>query len=88
MYNYSLLETSCYYLIQEKADGPISLIKVNMDTDYCLFITRFGETEITEWRRKDDQIHEILELLTDDKVKVWQAAYYSNEDALYEDGEE
>ena len=43
MYNYSLLETSCYYLIQEKAEGPINLIKVNMDTDYCLFITRFGK---------------------------------------------
>ena len=88
MYNYSLLETSCYYLIQEKAAGPIALIKVNMDTDYCQFITRFGETEITEWKKKDDPIHEILELLSEDKVKVWQAAYYSNEDAFYEDGEE
>ncbi|MBZ5856285.1 hypothetical protein [Flavihumibacter profundi] len=88
MYSYSLLETNCYYLIQEKAEGPISLIKVNMDSDYCLFLTRFGETEITEWRRKDDTIHEILELLSDEKIKVWQAAYYSNEDAFYEDGEE
>ena len=52
MYNYSLLETSCYYLIQEKAAGPIALIKVNMDTDYCQFITRFGETEIAEAARE------------------------------------
>jgi len=88
MYNYSLLETSCYYLIQEKADGPVNLIKVNMDTDYCLFITRFGETEVTEWRKKEDPIQEILELLSEEKVKEWQAAYYSNEDAFYEDGEE
>lgn len=88
MYSYSLLETSCYYLIQELADGPIQLIKVNMDTDYCVFLTRFGETEMTEWRRKDDSIHEILELLSEDKVKIWQSAYYNNEDAYYDDGEE
>lgn len=87
MYSYSLLETSCYYLIQEKADGPVSLIKVNMDTDYCMFLTRFGETEVTEWKRKQDPIFEILELLSDDKVKEFQAAYY-NEDAFYEDGDE
>ncbi len=88
MYNYSLLETSCYYLIQEQQDGPISLIKVNLETDYCLFITRFGETETTEWRKKQDSINEILELLSEDKVKEWQSAYYSSEDAYYEDGEE
>ncbi|HEY8398391.1 MAG TPA: hypothetical protein VIK80_10640 [Flavihumibacter sp.] len=88
MYNYSLLETSCYYLIQEQQDGPISLIKVNLDTDYCMFITRFGDTETTEWKRKQDPIYEILELLTEEKVKEWQSAYYSSEDAYYEDGEE
>lgn len=88
MYNYSLLETSCYYLIQEQPEGSISLIKVNLETDYCLFITRFGETETTEWRKKQDSIHEILELLSEEKIKEWQAAYYSSEDAYYEDGEE
>ncbi len=88
MYNYSLLETSCYYLIQEQPEGPISLIKVNLETDYCLFITRFGETETTEWRKKQDSIHEILELLSEEKIKEWQAAYYSSEDVYYEDGEE
>lgn len=88
MYSYSLLETSCYYLIQEKAEGPIALIRVNIDTDYCMFITRFGETEQTEWKKKSDPIHEILELLGEEKVKEWQSSYYSNEDAYYEDGEE
>lgn len=68
-------------------DGPVSLIKVNMHTDYCMFITRFGETEVTEWKKKQDPIHEILELLSDDKVKEFQTTYYS-EDAFYEDGEE
>lgn len=88
MYSYSLLETSCHYLIQEKMEGPISLIKVNMDSDYCMFITRFGDTETTEWKRKGESIHEILELLSDEKVAEWQKAYYSNEDAFFEDGEE
>jgi hypothetical protein len=88
MYSYSLLETSCYYLIQEQEEGAINLIRVNMASDYCLFITRFGEAEQTEWKKKSDNIHEILELLSDEKVKEWQSTYYSNEDAFYEDSEE
>lgn len=85
MYSYALLEKGCYYLIEEKEESPISLIKITLESDHCLFITRFGETEITEWKRKTDPIFEIVELLDDNAVKEWETSYYSNEDAFYED---
>ncbi|MCO5237969.1 MAG: hypothetical protein M9933_17050 [Chitinophagaceae bacterium] len=85
MYSYALLETGCYYLIEEKEGSPISLIRVMLESDHCLFVTRYGETEMTEWKRKTDHIFEIIELLDDKAVKAWESSYYSNEDAYYED---
>jgi len=51
-----------------------------------MFVTKYGETETTEWKRKTDAIVDILELLDDRAVKEWESSYYSNnEDAYYED---
>ncbi|HRP55504.1 hypothetical protein [Agriterribacter sp.] len=85
MYSYALLEKECYYLIEEKEGAPIVLIRIMLESDHCLFITRYGETEITEWKRKSDPIFEIIELLDDKAVKEWESSYYNNEDAYYED---
>lgn len=79
MYSYALLETGCYYLIQEKEDSPISLIQVTVETDHCLFVSRYNDEEIMEWKRKSDPIFDILELLSDDAVKEWETVY--NKDA-------
>ena len=85
MYSYALLEKGCYYLIEEKEGSPVALIRVMLESDVCQFITRYGETEMTEWKRKSDPIFEIIELLDDKAVKAWESSYYSNEDAYYED---
>ncbi len=79
MYSYALLETGCYYLIQEKEESPIQLIQVTMETDYCVFVTLYGDEELVHWKKKTDPIFEILELLGDDAVKEWQGIY--NKDA-------
>lgn len=79
MYSYTLLETGCYYLIQEKEESPIQLIQVTMETDYCVFVTMYGDEEVISWKKKTDPIVEILELLGDDAVKEWQSIY--NKDA-------
>ncbi len=44
MYTYDLLETGCYYLVKEKEDSPINMIKVAVESDHCLFIQRFDNT--------------------------------------------
>ncbi len=37
------------------------------------------------WKKKNDPIFDILELLSDDKVKEWDAVYNDNQDAYYEE---
>ena len=88
MYSYALLETGCYYLIQDKETSPPVLIKITMETDYCMFVTSFGETPVMEWMKKTDPIQEILELLGDDKVKEWESIYNDSQDAYYEEDDE
>ncbi len=84
MYTYDLLENDCYYLVKEKADSPITLIKVAVTTDHCLFIQRFEEETITEWKLKKDVLADIIECLSDEAVKAWEA-HYTSEDAYYEE---
>jgi hypothetical protein len=87
MYSYALLEQGCYYLIQEKEESPIHLIQVTLETDHCLFVTRFNDEETMDWKKKNDPIFDILELLSDDTVKQWQTLY--NKDAYnYEEDDE
>ena len=89
MYSYELLEPGCYYLIQEKESQPVTMIKVALESDHCLYVSMYGETEINTWKRKTDSIHDIVELLSDDTLKQWESLYNNNEDAFnYEEGEE
>ncbi len=37
------------------------------------------------WKKKNDPIFDILELLSDDKVKEWEAVYNDSTDAYYEE---
>ncbi len=89
MYSYALLEKNCYYLIQEKENGPIELVKVNFETDYCAYVSKYVETTLLEWRKKTDDIFEILELLDEEKMKEWQTVQKDNESFYnYEEDEE
>lgn len=88
MYSYALLESGCYYLIQEKEESPVSLIKVTVETDYCLYVTNYTEVPVLEWKKKSDPIFDILELLSDDKVKEWESVYNDNQDAYYEEDDD
>lgn len=88
MYTYDLLETGCYYLVKEKEDSPITLIKIAMSTDHCLFIQRYDDLAETAWKLKKDQLADIIECLSDEAVKTWEEHYKSNEDAYYEEDDE
>lgn len=88
MYSYALMETGCYYLVQETEDAAITLIKINFESDHCVFVSKFEEVEVQEWKKKTDAIHDILELLSDEKVKEWEAIFNNNQDAYYEEDDE
>lgn len=88
MYTYDLLETGCYYLVKEKEDSPVTLIKVSMESDHCLFIQRFDDLTKTEWKLKKDALQDIIECLSDEAVKEWEEQFQSNQDAYYEEDDE
>lgn len=88
MYSYDLLETGCYYLVKEKEDSAITLIKVSVETDHCLFIQRFDDPTATEWKLKKDTLFEIIECLSDEAVKAWEEQYKNSEGAYYEEDDE
>ena len=89
MYSYALLERNCYYLIQEKQEDPISLIRVNFETDHCMYVSKYADTPVVEWKRKEDAIFDIVELLGDDKVKDWESIYNDNQGTFnYEEDED
>ncbi len=84
MYTYDILEKGCYYLVKEKGDSQILLIKVVVETDHCIFIQRFEDPTLTEWKQKKDGLFDIVECLSDEAVKRWEE-HYSIEDAYYEE---
>ena len=89
MYSYELLEPGCYYLIQEKENAAVTMIRVSLETDHCMYISLYGDTESVQWKKKSDPIFDIIELLSDSSVKEWEALYNNSEDAFnYEEGEE
>jgi hypothetical protein len=88
MYSYALLEPGCYYLVQEKENDKLTLLQVKVISDHCMYVEKYTETVLQEWKRKTDSIFDIVELLGDDAVKEWTSAYYKNEDAYYEEDDD
>ena len=88
MYSYALLEPECYYLVQEKENEALTLLQVKVETDNCMFVVKYPDETVTEWKRKTDPIHDIIELLGDEAVRDWKRVYYNNEDAYYEEDDE
>ena len=89
MYSYALLEKNCYYLIQELPEAPISLIKINLETEQCMFVSRYEDEQVNEWKKKGDPIFDILELVSDEKIKDWESIYKDNPSSYnYEEDED
>jgi len=88
MYSYALLEPECYYLVQERESESLTLLQIKVETDNCMFVVKYGDETVTEWKRKSDSIHDIIELLSDEAVQDWRKVYYDNEDAYYEEDDE
>jgi hypothetical protein len=60
-----------------------------METDHCMYVSSYAESELTIWKKKTDPIFDILELLEDDKVKTWESIYNDSQDTYnYEEDEE
>lgn len=84
MYTYDLLENGCYYLVKEKEESPVALIKIAVQTDHCVYVQRFDDITATAWKLKKDELFDIIECLSDESVKAWEE-HYTNEDAYSEE---
>lgn len=87
MYLYELLEPNCYYLIQEKEEGPLSLIKVHFKSEQAVCLSTYSEGEEIVWKKKSDSMHDIIECMDDKIISQWEKTYFG-QDAFYEDEEE
>lgn len=88
MYSYDLLEPGCYYLVQEKESSPIELVRVAVESDQCLYVFKYNDQLLTEWKCKTDELHDILECLSDEIAENWRKQYYNSEDAYYGEDDE
>lgn len=88
MYSYALLEPGCFYLVQEKENEGLTLLQVKVMSDHCMYVEKYNENILQQWKRKTDAIFDIVELLSDEHVKEWTNAYYSSEDAYHEEDDE
>ena len=88
MYSYALLEPGCFYLVQEKENEELTLLQVKVISDHCMYVEKYTESVVQQWKRKTDPIFDIVELLSDETVKDWTSAYYSSEDAYHEEDDE
>jgi hypothetical protein len=88
MYTYDLLETGCHYLIKEKEESPVVMIKVAVESDHCLFIQRYDDPMATEWKLKKDALHDIIECMSDEAVKQWEQHYFNSKDVFFENDED
>ena len=88
MYSYGLLEPGCYYLVQEKLDSSITLIKATMESDHCLYVFTYNDEVVTGWKRKTDKIYDIIECLSDEAVETWEKHYNSSNEAYHEEDED
>jgi hypothetical protein len=88
MYSYGLLEPGCYYLVQEEADSSIELIKVTVESDHCMYVFKYQDELETQWKKKTDKLHDIIECLSDEMVANWQKEYNSNENTYYEEDDD
>lgn len=67
------LELDKFYLVKVSHNDNIKLIQVAMATDKCVLVYEFGEEDTTYWKKKEENIHEIVEELTDESIDEYEA---------------
>ena len=67
------LELDKFYLIKLTGNEDIKLVQVAMSTDKCVLVYEFGEMDLTYWKKKDEQIIEIVEELTDEAIGEYES---------------
>jgi hypothetical protein len=81
------MEPGCHYLIQEKENEALKMIKVHFKSDHAVCISTYTEGEEIVWKKKTDHIFDIAECLDDKAVASWEKLFFG-QDAYYEEDED
>ena len=81
---YAELQLNRFYLIKESEDDEITLIQPVMETNECYLVVGHDDYENTFWRKKDDEIFEIVDELTDEQVEEYENLF-EEEDEEWEE---
>ena len=76
MKTYDELQVNHFYLIKENEGEEIVLIEPILETEHCFLLVLHTDNESTFWRKKTDEIYELIEELSEES----QAEY----DTLFE----
>ena len=81
MATYNELTLESYYLVREKEENDIVLVQPVMETGKCILLLYIDEIETTTWKKKQDNVFEIIEELTEEQVAEYENLFDSEEDA-------
>ncbi|MFP5039490.1 hypothetical protein [Parasediminibacterium sp. JCM 36343] len=86
MATYSDLELNSYYLVIENEGDEISLVQPLMETDACVLLMNLDEYENTYWRKKSDDLFELVDELTEEQLEEYENLFdEEDEDEDYDD---
>jgi len=89
MKTYSDLELNHFYLIIESEGEEIVLVEPIFQTETSVLTAIHDDEETTFWRKKGDEIFEVVEELTDEKLSEYEILFEEeDEDDLEEDDDE
>ena len=80
MANYSDLQVDNFYLVIENEGEDVVLIQPLLETDNCVLLMHHDDDETTFWRKKHDQLFEIVDELTDEQAEEYERLFDSDDD--------
>ncbi len=86
MATYSDLLTDHFYLVQENEGEEIVLVQPLMETDNCVLLMLHDDEESTFWRKKSDDIYELVDELSEEQVENYENLFEEDEEDITEAG--
>jgi site-specific DNA-adenine methylase len=80
MANYATLKINHFYLVIENEGEDIVLIQPLMETENCILIEHHDDYESTFWRKKTNDVFEVIEELTEEQVVIYQNLFEEEEE--------
>jgi hypothetical protein len=81
MATYNDLKADRYYLIKEKDAKEIVLAYVLMETEKAVFLEFEDQLDTMVWRKKSDNLEEIVEELTEEQADLYESIVYEEEES-------